>query len=1198
MAEGSRMLVKADPAIAGTALAMAGKPVVATPLFTSIGKTTPRRGMAPSPTWHLITGDADDTHPWDACHSLVTNGLGVSGGGVEFAEPDMPQQWIYRDEQAARFSLASGCGPAAPQDGRYPTNRDVLWLHSKEFSQLQAADVDVGTPAAGKRVRVAHFDTGYDPDHHSRPVHLNIDLARNFVDAARPNDATDTVGTGALNNPGHGTGTLSLLAGKAVGSLNALGGAPDAEIVPVRVADSVVLFYNSAIAEAFDYVHGLLDNPASFVHVISMSMGGLASQAWADAVNALYERGVFIVTAAGNNYDNLPTRNIVYPARFNRVVAACGVMANHKAYADLAPLLMAGNYGPDSKMTTAISAYTPNTTWAHKGCPDIVDFDGNGTSSATPQVAAAAALWIQKNWTALAAYPQDWMRAEAVRQALFRSALTSTDTRHLGRGELKAERALGLAPLAKTSLTKVAPDSANFPLFDVLFGSDLGALPAANRRMLELEALQLSQSQAVEAVLSDPSVDPAILSPKQRQTIAEVLLSQPTASKTFRNALGGAATGTTALISEPLPSPDAITRARLRQAMNPDTPAPTRRSLRVFAFDPSLGTDIDTVAINQAIVDVRWEADLQRGPVGEYIEVVDVDPASGAAYAPVDLNHPALLQQNGLTPSEGDPRFHQQMVYAVAMRTIEHFERALGRTALWSPRLPARPKASGASVAGALKPRWDAAEGYVQRLRIYPHAIRAANAFYSPDRKALLLGYFTAARESAGKGLPHGVYFAALSHDVIAHETTHALLDGLHRRFREPTNPDVLAFHEGFADIVALLQHFTLPEALVHQIRKTRGDLAGQENLLGELAVEFGEAMTGKQGGLRDAIGARDKSGQWIPRQPRQQDYDPTKDAHALGSVLVSAVFAAFLSIYKARTADLVRLATNGTGVLQPGEISADLATRMAGEAAKVAAQVLGMCIRALDYCPPVDITFGDYLRALITADSDLVPDDPRGYRPAFAAAFRDRGIFPRNVKHLSPGNLVWSPPLLPLSNLKRILDEMDLSWNLDGDRRKAYETSRLNALKFHSWLAGKADSTDDELRAMGLQREGGPMNIPTIDDNGSIPGTLGGIEVHSVRPARRIGPDGQSQTDLVVEVTQTLRPISGQGNIYRGGCTLLIDLKTNAVRYVVTKALTAAGRIQAQAAFQERMSENLRFEYFDEPAGGNEPFALLHGVN
>src|SRR5262249_2643565 len=102
---------------------------------------------------------------------------------------------------------------------------------------------------------------------------------------------------------------------------------------------------------------------------------------------------------------------------------------------------------------------------------------------------------------------------------------------------------------------------------------------------------------------------------------------------------------------------------------------------------------------------------------------------------------------------------------------------------------------------------------YVQRLRIYPHALRAKNAYYSPEHKALLLGYFKS--DIPVEGLLQGsVVFTAVSHDVVAHETTHALLDGVHRRFREATNPDVLAFHEAFADIVALFQHFTLPEAL------------------------------------------------------------------------------------------------------------------------------------------------------------------------------------------------------------------------------------------------------------------------------------------------------------------------------------------------------------------------------------------------
>ena len=62
------------------------------------------------------------------------------------------------------------------------------------------------------------------------------------------------------------------------------------------------------------------------------------------------------------------------------------------------------------------------------------------------------------------------------------------------------------------------------------------------------------------------------------------------------------------------------------------------------------------------------------------------------------------------------------------MKTIEHFERALGRKALWSShRHQGGPGYS---------------ENYVPRLRIYPHALRQQNAFYSPQKKALLFGYF------------------------------------------------------------------------------------------------------------------------------------------------------------------------------------------------------------------------------------------------------------------------------------------------------------------------------------------------------------------------------------------------------------------------------------------------------------------------
>ena len=99
---------------------------------------------------------------------------------------------------------------------------------------------------------------------------------------------------------------------------------------------------------------------------------------------------------------------------------------------------------------------------------------------------------------------------------------------------------------------------------------------------------------------------------------------------------------------------------------------PPFRCLRAFSTDPSLATNYETVPISEVIIKVPW-GPIGPGPRDEYLEVIDVDPASGCFYEPVNLNHPSLLAQNGLAPSEGTPQFHQQMAYAVSRLTIDNF---------------------------------------------------------------------------------------------------------------------------------------------------------------------------------------------------------------------------------------------------------------------------------------------------------------------------------------------------------------------------------------------------------------------------------------------------------------------------------------------------------------------------------------------
>ena len=1047
---------------------------------------------------------------------------------------------------------------------------------------------------------------------------------RNFVDPNFPKDATDRTPTGGiLTNRGHGTGTLGILAGNKLinGMLPSeantndyLGGAPLAQVVPVRIANSVVHLWTSTVAQGFDYARQINAD------VVSMSMGGLPSAAWADAVNAAYEAGIVLVCAAGNNFAGWPTDVIIWPARFNRVIAACGIMANGEPYFNLPSWVMQGNCGPPSAMTHALAGFTPNISWAKLGCENVIDLDGAGTSSATPQIAAAAALWLRKYKDALK-YKEPWKRVEAVRKALFDSAdragrPASDPDPFFGEGIMHANAALAIKPAADSDLQKTPADDSSFAFLKAATGFGVSADPRAHD-MLRLELSQLaSVSVAARQAVPDPGLDPAKISERARKLFFQTILDEGKASQPLRRYLEAQLGRIAPPTAMPSPIPTAAESGVAGSLKPPPTGTqlprrtlprpPARRRLKIFAVDPGASNRLETAFVNQVVVDVPWEKTptnnnlLQPGPVGEYVEVVDVDPASGVTYEPVDLNDPFYLAQDGLSPSEGNPKFHQQMVYAVVMRTIETFESALGRRALWATKriqtsaetLPdddtvvERPAKTPSN--NGRGPRYQ--DLYIPRLRIYPHALREANAYYSPDKIALLLGYFPEQIPGGGDGALGGMVFTCLSHDIVAHECTHALLDGLHHRYQESTNADVMAFHEAFADLVAIFQHFQFPELLRFELSRSRGNLRVGDLLAG-LAIQFGQAI-GRSRALRSAIGV----------DPTVTNYATTTEPHDRGSILVAAVFEAFLSIYERRIADLLRIATNGTGILQPGAIHPDLVNRLATEAAKTAGHVGRICIRALDYCPPVDITFGDYLRALITADSDLVRDDKYGYRVAFLEAFRARGIYPENVRTLSVESLRWRSPTEQPTNLGDVIRQMNLEWGRLGDRRQAYDASKHNAAVLHAWLSNPANASEAFAAELGLNFSPNPIE-------GSFDGFKRGaddrplFEVHSVRPAHRVTPDGDIKTDVIVVITQRRqvprdpKDPASTSFWFRGGCTLVVDPNNMAepIRYSVIKSIWSEKRMDWQRQFQsEQEGSGLHSLYFATSLA-KEPFALLH---
>src|SRR5262249_35722679 len=159
-------------------------------------------------------------------------------------------------------------------------------------------------------------------------------------------------------------------------------------------------------------------------------------------------------------------------------------------------------------------------------------------------------------------------------------------------------------------------------------------------------------------------------------------------------------------------------------------PTPARRPLRVYAFDPSRGK----VLGNEMQISVGYRP-LAPGPVElsrarDEIAVLDYDIGRGVYYSPVDLDDRFILIPNGLSPAEGDPRFPQQMVYAVARDTIESFETALGRRIHW--RRAERPANAGqgppphhARSVSASTTGWMPED--ILTLTLYPHAMHEAN---------------------------------------------------------------------------------------------------------------------------------------------------------------------------------------------------------------------------------------------------------------------------------------------------------------------------------------------------------------------------------------------------------------------------------------------------------------------------------------
>lgn len=344
---------------------------------------------------------------------------------------------------------------------------------------------------------------------------------------------------------------------------------------------------------------------------------------------------------------------------------------------------------------------------------------------------------------------------------------------------------------------------------------------------------------------------------------------------------------------------------------------------------PVMVQDPETARFKGMPVTEGFDADMEEfwldGPVTRRLAVLDFDPKTGILDPGVPFVRPTAKRKLGgyeLT-EPGDvhaPDFLKVSLFATVLKTMYMYEEPdnLGRELTWAFGAP--------------------------QLLLVPRAGEWANAFYERDSHSIQFFYFTSGS---------GPIYTALSRDIVAHETGHAILDGIAPDLYNAISPQSLALHEAMADLTALIMAFrshTLRETVLEQ---TNGSIQNP-TAFASIAEEFGLA-TGRQGSLRDLVNDYSLD----PTSPNAVARD---EPHELSQVLSGALYSVMRRIHEQLTQDFEK--EEGLGHLAAS-----------GRALAVGAERFKrMVIRALDYLPPGEVSFSDYARALLAADQASHP--------------------------------------------------------------------------------------------------------------------------------------------------------------------------------------------------------------------------------
>ncbi|MEW6280934.1 MAG: hypothetical protein AB1758_20130 [Candidatus Eremiobacterota bacterium] len=213
--------------------------------------------------------------------------------------------------------------------------------------------------------------------------------------------------------------------------------------------------------------------------------------------------------------------------------------------------------------------------------------------------------------------------------------------------------------------------------------------------------------------------------------------------------------------------------------------------------------------------DVEFSYNPQDGVVLEPGTTVIRGVRPGPSVEKARLGSGAPAPRNGnYVYSPQERGFHGANALAAVARTIEIFEKALGEPIKWAFR--------------------------GQQITIHPDGGQMINAYYS--RQDGSLNFFHDTDPVTGR-----TFYSGDSGEVVAHETGHAILDGLRPGYLSTWSPDPGAFHESFGDVLAMLACLQDDRVVARVVEQTGGDLS-RPNIAANLGEELGVAINHASG--------------------------------------------------------------------------------------------------------------------------------------------------------------------------------------------------------------------------------------------------------------------------------------------------------------------------------------------------------------